>query len=216
MSYPEDSGQPAARSDEQATRARQRRGCLWFFIFAAILLLVALIALWLIIMALAAKKGGEPYRIALTAVQDDAQVKQRLGEPIRSASWLPQGSINVSDDRGDANLTFRVQGPKGKATVNALARRIGGQWGLTSLTVTYPDGEREVIDVSGAGGSELEAPRWQPAGEPPAGPAPGPSSQEGASSAEEAAPAGEIPESTPATEAAPPSLELKIPEVPQK
>lgn len=213
MSYPEDSGQPAAPSDEQATPARQRQGCLRFVIFAAILVLVALC---FIIPRLVAKKGGEPYRMALTAVQDDPQVKQRLGEPIRSASWLPQGSIDVSDDWGDANLTFRVQGPKGKATVNVLARRIAGQWGLTSLTVTYPDGQRQQIDVSESGGSELEAPRWQPGAESPAGPAAGPSPEESPSNTVEGAPAGQTPQSTPATEPAPPSLELKIPEVPQQ
>jgi len=111
-----------------------------------------------------------PYQTALKKVQNDPQVREKLGEPIESASWIPLGSFKVENDSGSANLTFKVSGPKGKAEVNVIARMIAGKWGLTTLTVTYADGTRQELDVSDTGDDEMDAPKWAPgASGPPQG-----------------------------------------------
>lgn len=103
-----------------------------------------------------------PYRMALQKVQNDPQVREKLGEPVESASWIPLGSFTIEDNSGSAQLTFKVRGPKGRAEVNVNGRMIAGKWGLTTLTVTYPDGTRQELDVSDTGNEEMDAPKWTP------------------------------------------------------
>ncbi|GAB4129781.1 MAG: hypothetical protein Kow0040_06480 [Thermogutta sp.] len=105
-----------------------------------------------------------PYKTALQKVQNDPQVREKLGEPIEAASWIPMGSVKVENNSGSANLTFKVRGPKGQAEVNVIGRMIAGTWGLTTLTVTYPDGTRQELDVSDTGNEEMDAPQWAPGG----------------------------------------------------
>jgi len=182
----------------------QRRGCLWIFIFVGVLVLIGCVALCLGVFALVLQLGKEPYQMAVNKVTQDAQVKEKLGEPIEVASWFPLGSVNIRNDQGDANLTFQIRGPKGKATVNVVARRIARKWGLTSLDVTYADGTRQSIDVSGEGDSEMDAPRWQPEEPVPMEP-PKPENAETTDSEEKQG----------RDETKPPSLDVTIPELPK-
>ena len=182
----------------------QRRGCLWIFIFIGVLVLIGCVALCLGVFALVLQLGKEPYEMAVNKVKQDAQVKEKLGEPIEVAGWFPQWSVNVKNDQGAANLTFQIRGPKGKATVNVVARRIGGKWGLTSLDLTYADGTRQSIDVSGEGSTEMDAPRWQPDVPAPMEP---PKPENGEATQSEEKQSGE--------EKNPPALDVKIPELPK-
>ncbi|GAB6164672.1 hypothetical protein JCM19992_06720 [Thermostilla marina] len=107
-------------------------------------------------------KKSPPYTMALAKVQNDPAVIERLGEPIEPASFLPTGEFSDAGDSGSANLNFKVKGPKGTALVNVVARKIGGQWGITTLTVVIDSpSERLQLDVSDMGGPE-EAPQWNP------------------------------------------------------
>ncbi|MGQ9504637.1 MAG: cytochrome c oxidase assembly factor Coa1 family protein [Thermogutta sp.] len=197
---------PRAKDFDTAVSSQKSRsrGCLWIIVFGGILAVIGCVALCLGVFAFLLSMGREPYQMAVDKVTQDANVKEKLGEPIEVASWFPQGSVNVTKDQGDANLTFQIRGPNGKASVNVVARRISGKWGLTSLDVTYPDGNRQLIDVSGDGDAELDAPRWQPGG---------------SSSGEPAVPAGtddtQATDSSSGAEAASPSLDIKIPDLPQ-
>jgi hypothetical protein len=182
------------------TQRSRSRGCLWILVFIGVLVVIGCVALCLGVFALLLRMGQEPYQMAVDKVTKDAQVKGQLGEPIEVASWFPRGSVNLTNDHGDANLTFQIRGPKGKASVNVVARKITGKWGLTSLDVTYPDGSRQPIDVSEDGDSEMDAPRWQPE-EEPAQPASSETGQSEAPSRDDEAPS--------------PSLDIKIPDLPK-
>ena len=131
---------PAADSPQKRSPRRWLR---WLAATALVLILLcAGVVGGLVLRGPGARKSSEPYRMALEQAQQDPLVTERLGEPIEEASWFPAGNLNVEKDRGDANLHFTVQGPNGKATVSTMARRISGQWGLTTLNVTFEDGER--------------------------------------------------------------------------
>lgn len=104
--------------------------------------------------------NSDPYRLALEAVQKDPRVKAQLGDPIDGVSWPPPGGkIDIQNDRGEANLTFHVQGPKGQASVQSQSRMIGGKWGLVAATVVFGDGQRIVVDTSDAGDGDAP-PKW--------------------------------------------------------
>jgi hypothetical protein len=103
-------------------------------------------------------KSTEPYKLTLAQVQKDPQVIAQLGEPIRDAEILPSGSVY-----GDkANVMFRIAGPKGRASVRAEARRIGGKWGLAVLDVITADQKRLSLSTGPGAGGEGDAPTWKP------------------------------------------------------
>ncbi len=101
----------------------------------------------------------QPYKAAMALLEKDPQVRQQLGAPIRNASilGLPSGSVFGEN----ANLVFKIGGPKGKAAVRADARVIGGQWAVRALEVTCADGKRISVNTSAGGGDD--APQWTPA-----------------------------------------------------
>lgn len=103
-------------------------------------------------------KSTEPYKLALAQVQKDPQVIAQLGEPIRDAWLPPSGSV----DGVNANLTFKIQGPKGRATVQADVRIIAGKWELRLLTVTLADQKRISLNTSSGPGGKVDAPTWKP------------------------------------------------------
>ena len=93
---------------------------------------------------------SEPYKEALAAVQKDPKVIEQLGEPIHD-TWLPPSGSVYGEN---ANLTFKVAGPKDKASVRTEARQIGGKWALRVLDVTLADGKRVSINTASSGGGE--------------------------------------------------------------
>jgi hypothetical protein len=86
-------------------------------------------------------KESTPYQETLARVQKDPRVVAKLGEPIE-ASWIVLGNVNITNDRGDAKLSFDVSGPKGTARVTTAATRANSVWTTTELQVEFPDGEK--------------------------------------------------------------------------
>lgn len=147
---------------EQPPRRKSRKW-LWLILAIPLVLIVLCAGLCggIFAMVFGVMKSSEPYQTALKQVQEDPLVIEKLGEPIEDVTWFPSGSVNTENDRGDANLHFQVAGPKGNAGVHVQARRVDGQWGLTTLEVTPEGGERILLDT-GAGGGIGEAPKWPP------------------------------------------------------
>jgi hypothetical protein len=106
-------------------------------------------------------RWSEPYKAALAEVQKNPQVIAQLGQPIHDVLFSLSGSVYGEN----ANLMFKIAGPKGGATVQTDARMIGGKWGLRMLNVTFPDGKRIPLKISSEGGGEGDAPKFS-AGEP--------------------------------------------------
>ncbi len=178
-------------------RRSSRRTCLVVLLVVFLVLIVACAgvggaAFYLVFGAL---KSSEPYQMALEKVQQDPQVIDRLGEPIEDATWFPAGNLTTEDGRGSASLHFTVKGPKGEAVVGTQARRIGGQWGLTTVDVTFKDGQRILLEAGPEDGRD-EAPKWKPPAAPQTD-------------------AGEEPGAQPATDIAPQTdIQVEIPELP--
>ena len=65
-------------------------------------------------------RNSEPFALALERVRADAELRQILGTPIEPG-WLTLGSVD--DDRGYAEFTMRVEGPRAKAGLRVIAER---------------------------------------------------------------------------------------------
>jgi hypothetical protein len=146
----------AARGEQPPRRRKSRWFRLWWILPLAIVL-AGLVAGVVWFWGPIRLRFSEPYRMALEQVQKDPQVMERLGEPVKNPRLLPFGSLG--DREGTVN--FGVEGPKGQATVTARFRRISEAWGLTTLNVTFEDGQRVSLETGSASGLE-DAPKWSP------------------------------------------------------
>jgi len=107
-------------------------------------------------------RWSEPYQAALAQVQKAPEVIAVLGEPIHDVLFSLSGWV-----RGEnANLTFKIAGPKGRAVVQTDARVFAGKWATRTLTVTFADGKRVSLEAAPAGGGAGDAPAWPAAGGP--------------------------------------------------
>jgi len=158
---------------------------LWLLI-ASLVLLVCAIAVAVIIGLGASFRSSQPYRLAWEQVRSDSRVVERLGQPISDTTWIPAGSIVLTDPRGEASFIFHIAGPKGKAYVSVQARKFGGPWELQRVEVHFEDGQRITVEpgtklMEVAPGSSPDtisrpdvggdAPKWKPG---PAAPHPDP------------------------------------------
>ena len=127
-----DAGTSAARNSAAKCPTTPRRGWFkrnWKWLIPTIVLAPALAGGGFLYWKSSTIKGSAPYKSALAAAQSSPQVTVKLGTPIEGASWLPQGAVNVQNDRGEAILNFQIKGPNGAADVSTQARMVGGEWG---------------------------------------------------------------------------------------
>lgn len=89
-------------------------------------------------------KESDAYKGALTEVQNNKEVKEKLGSPIQS-DGMASGSINVSNSTGDCDLQIPIKGPKGKGTLFVVAVK-KGKWKYNELSV-YIDATDDEIDL---------------------------------------------------------------------
>jgi hypothetical protein len=143
-------------SENQPSCARRCRCRLIVFLVIVVLIAAGVGVAWYQISG--KLRMSEPYQEALALVQKDPKVIERLGQPIRD-SWLPPSGSVYGEN---ANLIFKVAGPKGRATVSTEARKFGGKWALRGLYVTFQDDKRISLDTAPAGGGEGEAPKFTP------------------------------------------------------
>lgn len=91
-------------------------------------------------------KSSDAYQGALTRAQTAPAVIAALGSPVTDG-WFFTGNINITGSSGDADLSIPVSGPKGRATVHAVAHRKVGVWHFDHLVVALADGSTR-IDLS--------------------------------------------------------------------
>ena len=90
-------------------------------------------------------KSSDAYTQAVAAARANEEVKALLGEPI-SEGMMPTGNISINDAHGDADLSISISGPKGSATLHAVATKDAGKWTFSKLEVV-PAGEGQKIDL---------------------------------------------------------------------
>ena len=115
-------------------------GCL-----TLILLFCLLIALFFTVV-MGSMKSSDAYKQAVAKAKANPVVVEKLGSPI-AEGYFVSGNINVQMGSGDADLQIPISGPKGKAVIYAVARKTGGKWEYSRLTVAI-EGQPE-LDLLG-------------------------------------------------------------------
>jgi hypothetical protein len=102
----------------------------------------------------------EPYMVAMEKIQDDKQIQESLGQPIRDNSWFPVLSPN-----GD-NLDIRwdLAGPKGVGKAYVKSRVFGNKMEISLIEVTLPGGKKVMLQEEGG---QNAAPAFELPGEAP-------------------------------------------------
>jgi hypothetical protein len=82
---------------------------------------------------------------SLLSAQQNIQVQQRIGTPIKQL-WPITGKINTDmGGTGEAKIRYQIKGPKGTAKVRAIAVKNNNQWKMQSLKVIPDHGSIIVI-----------------------------------------------------------------------
>ena len=101
--------------------------------------------LGLIMLMMSLFKGSDVAKEALARARSNPVLVRHLGTPI-AVGWWVTGSINISNDSGDADLVLPISGPKGKGTVHVIAHKSAGTWTYRVMQATI-EGSAEKIDL---------------------------------------------------------------------
>jgi hypothetical protein len=91
-------------------------------------------------------KSSDAYKAAVARAKADPRVTEAIGTPIKEA-WYVSGNTNVSGGSGKADLSIPIHGPKGEATIYAVATKFAGEWQYSKLAVKI-EHTGETIDLA--------------------------------------------------------------------
>jgi hypothetical protein len=94
-------------------------------------------------------RSSDVYKHALERASSHPAVIEALGEPVEPG-WYVAGSIAVQGSSGTADISIPIGGPRGKATVFAVAKKSAGRWEYEVLEVEV-EGREERIDLRDEG-----------------------------------------------------------------
>ena len=114
-------------------------GCL------TILALFAAFIISIVLFAFGMMKSTDIYKDALAKAQAEPAVVEALGSPIKDG-LIFSGKTEVNGASGEANLAIPISGPKGEATIYAVAEKSAGVWNYSILAVEIK-GSSERIDL---------------------------------------------------------------------
>jgi hypothetical protein len=75
------------------------------------------------------------FKTLMQLVAADPKVIARVGTPVRTRGNEIDGRITIDNTSGDADLTFEIEGPKGRAKAEVEATLTSGRWHLDDLEV---------------------------------------------------------------------------------
>src|SRR5438093_6457437 len=101
--------------------------------FTILILFAAFITL-IVMIVFSAMKSSDVYKDALKRAKAEPAVIEALGSPIKDGMFV-SGSTKVNGASGEANLAIPIYGPKGKATIYVVAKKIAGEWKDSVLEV---------------------------------------------------------------------------------
>ena len=122
--------------------------------FGLFLLFVCFVAA-IVFTVFAAMKSGTVYQKSLARAEASSEVKSALGTPIK-AGFFVTGNESTSGPSGKSELSIPVSGPKGKATIYAVAAKSAGQWHYSILEVEIANRQGRINLLAGEEGHQGE------------------------------------------------------------
>jgi Cytochrome oxidase complex assembly protein 1 len=149
-----DAMEPTPPSQPPPLSPQPPRGNWWqrnwkWFVPTGCLTLIAMAVLFvacIVFLVFSVMKSSDAYKIAVARAKSDQRVVAALGTPI-SEGMFASGKTNVNGPSGEADIGIPISGPKGKATIYAVATKSEGAWSFSKLNVKI-DGTGETIDLN--------------------------------------------------------------------
>lgn len=132
----------------------------------ALILAATAAAATIVTLAIAAYGRHSRHPIVVVAAEELAtneRAAEALGNPITRTSPV---TGSASDADGIAALQFDVRGPKAAGVVVVEGKRVGGEWGVTSLEIRLPGKADHIVltgDLEARTGSDT--PKFDPSAE---------------------------------------------------
>lgn len=83
------------------------------------------------------------YKMSMQRIEADAGLRKELGQPITTVAWPPPSfRVELQNDRGEADIRWDLEGPKGRAKAHVTARLAADKWELVILEVTLTNGKK--------------------------------------------------------------------------
>jgi len=140
--------QPPPLTPQPPRRNWWQRNWKWF-VPTGCLTLIAMTVLFvacIVFFVFSVMKSSDAYKIAVARAKSDQRVVAALGTPI-SEGMFASGKTNLNGPSGEADIGIPISGPKGKATIYAVATKSEGEWSFSKLDVKV-DGTEETIDLN--------------------------------------------------------------------
>jgi hypothetical protein len=90
-------------------------------------------------------KNSEAYKMSLATVQNNPEVIEIIGTPIESGFFV-SGSVSTSGSSGEAELNYKIIGPRGEGITFVVAEKELGKWNIIELA-TYFEAIDKRIDI---------------------------------------------------------------------
>lgn len=91
---------------------------------------------------------------AMSAVEADQGVRDKLGEPIEQTS--PPVREGSGELKSSETFNFEISGPNGTAKVKATAEKDAGSWSIKAITVMASDGTSINVPPPAASGPDVQ------------------------------------------------------------
>lgn len=78
-------------------------------------------------------KASAQFKALMQLIVADPRVMATLGTPVSPADDPVSGSLSLEDEQGDADLRFKLKGPKGVAGIHLVADMSDGVWSMVSM-----------------------------------------------------------------------------------
>jgi hypothetical protein len=117
----------------------------WIKLLAGVFLFFLLLGFGIFASVMAMIRSSDAATESVLRAQSNPLVVQLLGSPIKEG-WLVGGSINVTTDSGDAELSVPISGPKGEGTVYVTGHKSAGTWSYSQMLAAIK-GSSQKIDL---------------------------------------------------------------------
>jgi hypothetical protein len=117
----------------------------WIKLLAGVFLFFLLLGFGIFALVMGAIRSSYAATESVLRAQSSPLIVQLLGSPIKEG-WFVGGSINVTTDAGDADLSVPISGPKGEGTIYVTGHKSAGTWSYSQMLVAIK-GNSEKIDL---------------------------------------------------------------------
>jgi Cytochrome oxidase complex assembly protein 1 len=117
----------------------------WIKLLAGVFLFLLLLGFGIFALVMGAIRSSDAATESVLRAQSNPLIVQLLGSPIKEG-WFVGGSINVTTDAGDADLSVPISGPKGEGTVYVTGHKSAGTWSYSQMLAAI-EGSSEKIDL---------------------------------------------------------------------